>query len=225
MVENKINRWVEFNSIVDNTELNGKEKIILLILFRYINKDLGYANPSRDRIKMLTKISDNRTLDDGLKALVDKGFLYRERIPGKRTRYYISIGTKNVPIDKLDVDGKNEVGDSVNFVETDGVNLHTKKEEIKENIKYINLKKVVDDVITNINLTQEDYDNLIKKYGKNIVHNKIVMCDDWIVHNKIDIKDQYRTINKWCRSEIDKNYNNFKQDSSMYKEFDFEGEE
>lgn len=222
MRKNTINRWEEFNLIVESTELVGKEKIILLILFRYVNKDTGYASPSRERIKKLASITDNRTLDSAINSLINKGFLYRERVAGKRSRYYILVGTKIVPTGKSNDSGKYEVYGSVNFVEKGGVKFESQKEEVKEKIKYINLKDIVDDVISNVNLTKEEYNNLVKKYGQKLSHNKIVMFDDWIAEHEIDTKQHYRTINKWCRNEIDKNCNNIKKENSLYEEFDFE---
>ena len=222
MRKNTINRWEEFNLIVDSTELVSKEKIILLILFRYVNKDTGYANPSRELIKKLARITDNRTLDSAINSLINKGFLYRERVAGKRNRYYILVGTKIVHTGKMNDSGKYEIYDSGISVEKGGVKFELQKEEVKEKIKYINLKDIVDDVISNVNLTKEEYNNLIKKYGQKLAHNKILMFDDWIAEHEIDIKQHYRTINKWCRTEIDKNCNNIKQENSLYEEFDFE---
>lgn len=97
------NRWKEFNLIVDNLNLDIKEKSLLLIIFRYVNYKKGYADPSRALIKKLTGISDNRTLDKIFDSLIEKGFLIRDSGKGKRSKYFIKVGgeitpsVKNVP--------------------------------------------------------------------------------------------------------------------------------
>mgnify|MGYP001585219260 CR=1 FL=1 len=90
-------RWEEFNSIIDNEDLDIKEKGLLLILFRFVNYKTGYADPSRILIKKLTNITDNRTLDKLMNNLIDKGFLKRESKKGKRSKYFIKVGGKITP--------------------------------------------------------------------------------------------------------------------------------
>lgn len=85
------NRWEEFNSIIDNEDLDIKEKGLLLILFRFVNYKTGYANPSRTLIKKLTNITDNRTLDKLINTLIDKGLLKRESGKGNRSKYFIEV--------------------------------------------------------------------------------------------------------------------------------------
>lgn len=70
-----MDRWCQFNTIIDDENLDIKEKGLLLILFRYVNYEKGYADPSRALIKKLTRISDNRTLDNILRQLTEKGYL------------------------------------------------------------------------------------------------------------------------------------------------------
>jgi hypothetical protein len=82
-------RWKLFHFIVDNENLNLKEKCILLIIFRYRNWETGYANPSRRRIKELAGIVDNRTLDNVLNSIIAKGYLLKEKGIGTNSRYYI----------------------------------------------------------------------------------------------------------------------------------------
>ena len=48
-----IDRWEQFNLIIDDESLDVKEKGLLLILFRYVNYKTGYADPSRELLKKL----------------------------------------------------------------------------------------------------------------------------------------------------------------------------
>lgn len=102
----QLNRWEQFNYIVDNLDLDLKEKGLLIILFRFVNYRTGYADPSRALIKKLTKITDNRTLDKLIKSLIDKGILNRESIKGKRSRYFIKVGGKITPSAKNEPSGE-----------------------------------------------------------------------------------------------------------------------
>ena len=89
-----MDRWSQFNIIIDDENLDIKEKGLLLILFRYVNYEKGYAEPSRALIKKLTSISDNRTLDNILRQLTEKGYLVRESGKGKRSHYYLKLDTQ-----------------------------------------------------------------------------------------------------------------------------------
>ncbi len=100
-------RWLQYNTIIDNTELDLKEKGLLLVMFRYVNYEKGYADPSRTLIKKLTGISDNRTLDRIFNSLIGKGVLIRESGKGGRSKYFIKVGgeittnTKVVPSEEV----------------------------------------------------------------------------------------------------------------------------
>lgn len=99
-------RWLQYNTIIDNTELDLKEKGLLLVMFRYVNYEKGYADPSRTLIKKLTGIKHNNTLDKIFNSLIDKGVLIRESGKGGRSKYFIKVGgeittnTKVVPSEK-----------------------------------------------------------------------------------------------------------------------------
>lgn len=141
-------RWKQFNSIIDNENLNLKEKAVLLIIFRYVNHKTCYSSPSRSLIKKLTGISDNRTLDNILNSLIKKGYLTRQSGKGIRSKYYIKVEVKNklgveiTPGAKITplVDG--EITPTVGGENTP---QKEKKKKIKENIyipviNYLNQK-------------------------------------------------------------------------------------
>lgn len=174
---NESNRWDEFNSIVDTLDLDVKEKGLLLIIFRYVNHKTGYANPSRTLLKKTTGISDNRTLDNILKSLIEKGFLYRESGKGIRSKYFVRVGGEVTPSTIVTLSG--EVTPSVGGEITP---QKENKKKIKENniyspldsenyIKEVN-KKLEEDLIKKITSTYDKalvMNELKKLKGKNLV--------------------------------------------------------
>jgi hypothetical protein len=72
-----------------------------------------------------------------------------------------------------------------------------KKRLDKDSIDYISLS-FIDDVIEKVKLTQEQYNKLISKYDKELVHKTIISLDTYIANGTKKYKDHYRTINNWC---------------------------
>ncbi|MDU2674150.1 MAG: hypothetical protein E7C49_19400 [Clostridium sp.] len=130
-------RWEQFNSIVENESIDLKEKALLLILFRYINYEKKYADPSRATLKKLTGISDNRTLDKIFDSLINKGLLVRESGKGVRSKYFIKVGgeitlsRKNTPSGEVTPSVGGEITPSVGGEITP---QKENKKKIKENI-------------------------------------------------------------------------------------------
>jgi len=130
-------RWKEFNLIVDNFNLDIKEKSLLLIIFRYVNYKKGYADPSRALIKKLTGISDNRTLDKIFDSLIEKGFLIRNSGKGKRSKYFIKVGGEITPSVKNEPSGEitpSVGGEITPIVGGEITPQKEKKRKLKENI-------------------------------------------------------------------------------------------
>jgi len=140
MVGDTKDRWKEFNSIIDNEDLNIKEKGILLILFRYVNYRTGYADPSREKIKKISKISNDVTLDKILKSLIEKKYLIRESGKGAkvRSKYCINIPIENIGIESIGVNNIPINNNSKIPIESIGMipieNTGQKEKKIKENI-------------------------------------------------------------------------------------------
>ncbi len=197
---NNNDRWSDFNKIVDTLELDIKEKGLLLILFRYVNYKAGYANPSRSLIKKKSGISDNRTLDKIFDSLIEKGFLIRERGKGVRSKYFIKIGVEKEP--------SVEITPSVNVTPTPSVEItpsvggeitpqKEKKKKTKEKI-YIDLN-FIDDVIDKVEITQEEYNKLVDKFGKSLVNSQVLALDNYISNGKgSKYKNHYKVLNNWC---------------------------
>lgn len=130
-------RWKEFNLIIDTLDLDIKEKGLLLIIFRYINHKTGYANPSRVLLKQLTGITDNRTLDNIIKSLIEKGFLCRESGKGVRSKYFIKVGGEITPSTEITPSGEITPIPDVKITPTVGGEITPQKEKekkTKENI-------------------------------------------------------------------------------------------
>ena len=146
---------------------------MLLIIFRYVNHKLGYANPSRTLLKKLTGISDNRTLDNILKSLTEKGFLYRESGKGIRSKYFVRVGGEITPSTIVALSG--EITPSVGGEITP---QKENKKKIKENNIYSPLDS--ENYIEEVNKKLEE--DLIKKitstYDKSLVMNELKKLKD-----------------------------------------------
>lgn len=80
----------------------------------------------------------------------------------------------------------------------------------KNSIEYISLS-FIDDVIEKVKLTQEQYDKLISKYDKNMVHKTIIALDTYLANGSKKYKDHYRTINNWCTKSKEGSYGQYQQ--------------
>lgn len=89
-------RWQDFNSIIDNEELDLKEKLLLLILFRYVDNKTGYSHPSLETIKNLMGYSHTRYVIKNVNELIQKEYLIKETVKQKN-RYYILSKVQSVP--------------------------------------------------------------------------------------------------------------------------------
>jgi predicted phage replisome organizer len=67
----------------------------------------------------------------------------------------------------------------------------------KEKIIYKDLS-FIDDSIAKVKLTEEQYDKLIDKFSKDLVHKTIISLDTYIANGTKKYKDHYRTLNNWC---------------------------
>lgn len=84
---------------------------------------------------------------------------------------------------------------------------NSKKENIKNKIikKYMDLN-FIDDVIDKVKITQEQYDKLVNKFNKEILHKNIIALDNYIANGKgSKYKDHYRALNTWCSKEKNNN--------------------
>lgn len=160
---NEINRWEEFNLIIDTLDLDVKEKGLLLIIFRYVNHKTGYANPSRALLKKLYGTNKNDVIDKVINSLISKGYLYRESGKGVRSKYFVKLGTKTEPSTNIEPSSKTEALLGAEIEPPLGTEIEPQKEnknKIKENI-YSDLDN--EDYVNKINKElEEDLFNRIK---------------------------------------------------------------
>ena len=134
------NRWQEFNSIIDDDNLDVKEKGLLLILFRYINNKTGYADPSRELLKKLYGTKKNDVLDKVINSLMYKGYLVRKSGKGIRSKYFIKVGTQIEPSTNIEL--------STNIEPTVGTQIEPQKEKKRKEKKNTSLSKDIEDIWT-----------------------------------------------------------------------------
>ena len=203
MANDKTDRWEKFNLIIDQENIDIKEKGLLLILFRYINYKTGYANPSRTLIKKLYGTNKNDVLDKTMNSLINKGYLTRVSGKGIRSKYFIKVDTQIEPSTKKELSTNLVSVADAQIEPTLGTQIEPQKEnkkKTKENI-YLNLK-FVDEVIDKVKITQEQYEKLITKFNKAIVHKNIIAMDNYIANGKgSKYKDHYRALNTWCSKD------------------------
>lgn len=72
-----------------------------------------------------------------------------------------------------------------------------REDKIREDKNSIDLS-FIDDSIEKVKLTQEQYDKLIDKFSKDLVHKTIISLDTYIANGTKKYKDHYRTLNNWC---------------------------
>lgn len=95
-------------------------------------------------------------------------------------------------------------------------NKNEKNEKNEKNIIYMDLS-FIDDCITNVKITQEQYNKLKDKFTIKLVHDKIMALD--VYKDLKKYKDHYKVLNIWCRKEEDNpKYKERKPiDMSIYK--------
>ncbi|MFA9397457.1 MAG: helix-turn-helix domain-containing protein, partial [Clostridiaceae bacterium] len=92
----KSDRWTEFNLIIDNEKLTHDEKLLLLIIFRYVNNGSKKSYPSIETLKRVYGTKRNETIFNKLKNLYSKGYLIKNQGFQNRNEYTI-VFPKNEP--------------------------------------------------------------------------------------------------------------------------------
>lgn len=208
------NRWEQFNFIADNKKLKAKEKLLLLMIFRYYNEEKGYSYPSKATLKELCSFANNRDYYKELKSLEDKGFITKETIKGIGCKFYINLDThlQNDSECQNDTQCQNDTrcqNDTTTQCQNDtrgecqNDTTKRKRKEKEKNI-YMDLT-FIDDVvkIEKVELTQEQYDTLKDKYGESELHNVIVSLETYIANGK-KYTNHFLTLNNWLRNNKSK---------------------
>lgn len=212
-------RWEEFNSIIDNKDLDSKEKLLLLILFRYVDNRVGYSYPSLETIKNLMGYSHTRYVIKNINELIQKEYLIKETVKQKN-RYYILSKVQNVP-NVQNIPNVQNVHDSKvqNVHDSKVQNVPTKrkvKENIKENIySHWNSKNII-----NHKSLTSDIEKAIEKAVKKYSEEDIIQA----INNYADIlSSEFYFSYKWSlRDFLNRNngISTFMNDGSNKANFD-----
>ena len=199
--------WLE-NALVDREDLNPYERLLYMVLARHANDD-GECFPSRERLKKVTGIKDERTITKYIKSLESKKLISIEKRKGLSNIYHI----KNVP-PTSDVPTLNAPTPPTSNVPTSGephtshvgrgsdmkctpkeTNIRNKEEEEKETPK-VDREDVTTKEILNLykSLSLKPYEippielikSAIKKYGLSTVTKsmQIAAKNPWVCRNK-----------------------------------------
>ena len=140
-------------TVIDNeiirADLKATQKIVLITILSYHNKERGYSYPSHSDLMRDCCIKDKNTLIKAIKDLEALGYLRKETIKGVGNRYYIEEVGENKTTEKIS-SVKNPTGgvwktqlevcekpNTINTKTNTKINTNNKKEKEKTNIDKI----------------------------------------------------------------------------------------
>lgn len=156
------------NDIYSDSNLNLKEKSILMYLIKQFNIKDNYAYPKYEDIMSATGIGRRANIAESIKSLVVKGYITVKKVVGNKSHYFIEkylhfVGEKT---EKVDSDKKENLCDESN------VEIQVKEEvETKNNvIEQIKTKvfKENEVVISEYSLEHQQKISLVLKQGINL---------------------------------------------------------
>ena len=140
-------------TVIDNeiirADLKATQKIVLITILSYHNKERGYSYPSHSDLMRDCCIKDKNTLIKAIKDLETLGYLRKETIKGVGNRYYIEEVGENKTTEKIS-SVENPTGgvwktqlevcekpNTINTKTNTKINTNNKKEKEKTNIDKI----------------------------------------------------------------------------------------
>ena len=140
-------------TVIDNeiirADLKATQKIVLITILSYHNKERGYSYPSHSDLMRDCCIKDKNTLIKAIKDLEALGYLRKETIKGVGNRYYIEEVGENKTTEKIS-SVENPTGgvwktqlevcekpNTINTKTNTKINTNNKKEKEKTNIDKI----------------------------------------------------------------------------------------
>lgn len=181
-------------TVIDNeiirADLKATQKIVLITILSYHNKDKGYSYPSHSDLMRDCCIKDKNTLIKAIKDLEALGYLRKETIKGVGNRYYIEEVGENKTTEKIS-SVKNPTGgvwktqlevcekpNTINTKTNTKINTNNKKEKEKTNID-----KIINAYTENISLVEaiKDFIKMRKTIKKPITDRGLKM-----ILNKLD---------------------------------------
>ena len=140
-------------TVIDNeiirADLKATQKIVLITILSYHNKERGYSYPSHSDLMRDCCIKDKNTLIKAIKDLEALGYLRKETIKGVGNRYYIEEVGENKTTEKISSVKKPTGGvwktqlevcekpNTINTKTNTKINTNNKKEKEKTNIDKI----------------------------------------------------------------------------------------
>ena len=181
-------------TVIDNeiirADLKATQKIVLITILSYHNKERGYSYPSHSDLMRDCCIKDKNTLIKAIKDLEALGYLRKETIKGVGNRYYIEEVGENKTTEKIS-SVKNPTGgvwktqlevcekpNTINTKTNTKINTNNKKEKEKTNID-----KIINAYTENISLVEaiKDFIKMRKTIKKPITDRGLKM-----ILNKLD---------------------------------------
>ena len=181
-------------TVIDNeiirADLKATQKIVLITILSYHNKERGYSYPSHSDLMRDCCIKDKNTLIKAIKDLEALGYLRKETIKGVGNRYYIEEVGENKTTEKIS-SVKNPTGgvwktqlevcekpNTINTKTNTKINTNNKKEKEKTNID-----KIIDSYTENNSLVEaiKDFIKMRKTIKKPITDRGLKM-----ILNKLD---------------------------------------
>lgn len=181
-------------TVIDNeiirADLKATQKIVLITILSYHNKERGYSYPSHSDLMRDCCIKDKNTLIKAIKDLEALGYLRKETIKGVGNRYYVEEVGENKTTEKIS-SVKNPTGgvwktqlevcekpDTINTKTNTKINTNNKKEKEKTNID-----KIINAYTENISLVEaiKDFIKMRKTIKKPITDRGLKM-----ILNKLD---------------------------------------
>ena len=128
-----MNRWEQFNMIINDEDLSKDSKLLLLTIFRYINHETGYCTASTNTLMAKSKIGNRNTFSKARYELVMKGWIQFNSVRGKGSTYMITKGSEVNNVSKVNDSYLNNITFTSEQSNVSVVNY--KKNLLKENKK------------------------------------------------------------------------------------------
>lgn len=197
------------NEII-KADLKATQKIVLIAILSYHNKERGYAYPSHSDLMRDCCIKDKNTLIKAIKDLEALGYLKKETIKGVGNRYYIkdvvenkttekisSVKNPTTPVGKTQLEVY-EKPNTINTKTNTKKNTNNKKKDIYKDLSFIDLSLV--------KVTEEEYNKLIElaKGDTELIHDKMLSLEIGIANKRkkyLEYKNHYLTLRQWINKD------------------------
>ena len=126
------------NSFIEDDNLTGAEKLVMLSLYRFYNTEQQRAWPSIAKIAACARMTPRWAIET-LKALEQKGYIRAEKGAGKTTRYELITHELSSPVNT--VHPCTDFTSPVNSVHPTNTNTNTNLQELSTNTKNAPAKK------------------------------------------------------------------------------------